>query len=71
MARYNPHHDSVPIYAAAVGWKENCLVADGSVFQDGQTLWAASLLDELDRTFVQNLDEGDGDFFGKLVLRVP
>ena len=66
MARYNPHHDSGPIYKAAARWNERCLLADASVFQDGLTLWSVDLLDELNRTFVQNLDEGEGDFFGKL-----
>ena len=42
------------------------LGADGSVFTDGKSLWTTTLLDELDRWFVQNLDEGEGDFFDKL-----
>ncbi|WP_258124305.1 hypothetical protein [Mesorhizobium onobrychidis] len=65
MARFNPHHDASHIYDAAQAWERHCLSEDGSVFSDSQ-LWTPTLLDELDRRFVQNLDEGDGDFFEKL-----
>jgi 5-methylcytosine-specific restriction enzyme B len=66
VARYNSHHESGPIYAAAEVWRDRCLVADGSILQDGLNLWTPGLVDELDTRFVQNLDEGDGDFFEKL-----
>ncbi len=66
MSRFNPHRSVVPIYDAASRWRERCLEADGSALVDGKGLWTPTLLDELDRCFVHNLDEGEGDFFEKL-----
>jgi 5-methylcytosine-specific restriction enzyme B len=66
LARFNPDRTVAPIYDAAALWRERCLEADGSAFSDEKKLWTVSLLDELDRHFVQNLDEGEGDFFVKL-----
>lgn len=66
MARYNPHHAVEPIYEAAASWRERCLERDGSILSDDLRLWTAALLDELNQRFVQNLDEGEGDFFEKL-----
>jgi 5-methylcytosine-specific restriction enzyme B len=66
LARFNPHHTVAPIYDAAALWREKCLEANGSAFSDEKSLWTPSLLDELHRWFVQNLDEGEGDFFEKL-----
>jgi 5-methylcytosine-specific restriction enzyme B len=66
LARYNPHHDPRPIHAAAAAWSKRCLLEDGSILQEGLKLWIPNLIDELDKRFVQNLDEGEGDFFEKL-----
>ena len=66
MSRYNPHHDSAPILAAAAEWADKCLLKDGSTFAEGTNLWTPQYLDELDRVFVQNYDEGKGDFWQKL-----
>ncbi|SEN92366.1 5-methylcytosine-specific restriction enzyme B [Nitrosospira multiformis] len=66
MARYNPHHDPKLNHAAAARWSERCLIDDESILQDGLNLWTPVLVDELDQRFVQNLHEGEGDFFGKL-----
>ena len=66
MSRVIPHRSVVPIYEAASRWRERCLEADGSALVDGKGLWTPTLLDELDRCFVHNLDEGEGDFFEKL-----
>jgi 5-methylcytosine-specific restriction protein B len=66
LARYNPHRDAQPVHKAAETWSARCLIADRSVFLDDRNLWTPELLDELDRRFVQNLDEGEGDFFEKL-----
>jgi 5-methylcytosine-specific restriction protein B len=62
LARY----DGGPIYSAAKEWAQRCLTQDGSIFSDELQLWALAILDELDRRFVQNLDEGEGNFFEKL-----
>jgi len=51
---------------AARRWAERCLAAEGSVFDDQANLWTPVLLDELDRLFVQNYDEGEGSFIQKL-----
>jgi 5-methylcytosine-specific restriction protein B len=66
MSRHNPHHDSAPILAAAARWAANCLADDGSVLAEGERLWTSEQLDELDRAFVQNYDEGEGNFLEKL-----
>lgn len=67
MARFNPHEDSADaVYEAAEYWRDNCLLANGSVFGSDSHLWTKDLLDELDERFVQNLDAGEGDFFEKL-----
>jgi 5-methylcytosine-specific restriction enzyme B len=66
MSRFNPHHDSAPVLAAAAEWADKCLQKDGSIFAEGANLWTLQYLDELDRVFVQNNDEGKGDFWQKL-----
>ena len=66
MSRYNPHHDSAPILAAAAEWADKCLLKDGSTFAERTNLWTPQYLDELDQVFVQNYDEGKGDFWQKL-----
>ena len=66
MSRFIPDHSVEAIHDAAAQWRARCLEADGSVFTDSKSLWTTILLDELDRWFVQNLDEGEGDFFDKL-----
>ena len=66
MSRYHPWRDPAPILNAARRWAERCLAAEGSVFDDQANLWTPVLLDELDRLFVQNYDEGEGSFIQKL-----
>lgn len=66
VARFNPFHDAVPIYGAAKEWAQRCLTLDSSVFSNERQLWTPLLLDELNKRFVQNLDEGEGNFFEKL-----
>jgi 5-methylcytosine-specific restriction protein B len=66
MSIYNPKHEVGPILAAAATWPKQCLLADMSVFFAGSSLWTPEHLDELDQAFVQNYDEGEGTFFGKL-----
>lgn len=64
MSRY--HDRGVgPILDAASTWAQRCLVLDGSVFGD-ESLWTTDYLAQLDRYFVRNLDEGDGNFYEKL-----
>lgn len=64
MSRYHDR-DISPILDAAAVWAQRCLVADGSMLSE-ESLWTLAHFAELDTHFVQNLDEGEGDFFGKL-----
>lgn len=66
MSRFNPFRVVTPVYDAAAQWRTNCLETGGSVFADDRSLWTPTLLDELDRRFVKNLDEGKGNFWEKL-----
>lgn len=70
MARFNPHHDTRPIYQAADLWRKKSLLADGSVLASGEKLWTSPLLNELDQRFVQNPDAGDGNFLSKLKVQL-
>jgi 5-methylcytosine-specific restriction protein B len=66
MSRYNPHRDTAPVLAGATEWAKRCLLADGSLFTEHESLWTPEHLDELDRLFVQNPPESEGSFFDKL-----
>jgi 5-methylcytosine-specific restriction protein B len=70
MARTNPHHDNSKLYPAMREFATECLLRDGSVLQPDQRLWTSENLDELDRSFVQNPDEGDGTYYVKLGQQV-
>lgn len=65
MARFCGGQDAEPKIKAASQWREKCLVGNGSVLSDGQ-LWTKDNVSALDKYFVNNLDEGEGDFFEKL-----
>jgi 5-methylcytosine-specific restriction enzyme B len=62
----HPERDPAPTLNAARRWADRCLAVEGSVFDDKATLWTPALLDDLDRLFVQNYDEGEGTFIEKL-----
>ncbi|MEB2401217.1 MAG: AAA family ATPase [Alcaligenaceae bacterium] len=66
MARYNPIADLSPLYDAMDRLRSDCLISDGSLLSPGRQLWTAENFAELQRTYVQNLDEGEGKFFEKL-----
>jgi 5-methylcytosine-specific restriction protein B len=66
MSKHHPNRDPVPILEAAAGWAARCLAEDGSVLAEGESLWTLEYLDQLDRAFVQNLEEGEGSFLEKL-----
>lgn len=70
MARFNPHHDNSKLYPAIREFAAECLLRDGSVLQSGKSLWTSENLDELDRSFVQNPDTGDGTYYFKLRQQV-
>jgi hypothetical protein len=66
MSKYNPEHNAIPIFDVSARWATTCHLDDGSISSDGQRLWTLEQLDELDRAFVQNYDEGEGSFLEKL-----
>lgn len=66
MSKHHPNRDPGPILEAAAGWAARCLVEDGSVLAEGESLWTLEYLDQLDRAFVQNVEEGEGSFLEKL-----
>lgn len=70
MARYNPEVDVSPLYTAMDRLRADCLIDDGSLLVPGRSLWTAANFAELQRTYVQNLDEGEGKFFEKLQVQV-
>jgi 5-methylcytosine-specific restriction protein B len=53
------------IHGAAARWKEECLLGGGSILSD-ELLWTIPNFEALERYFVNNLEEGEGDFFQKL-----
>lgn len=65
MSRYCGEKVVQPILDAAAHWKVVALQNEGSVFTD-RNLWTEHGLGELEKHFVQNLDEGDGTFLQKL-----
>lgn len=70
MARFNPHHDNSKLYPAMREFAAECLLRDGSVLQPDQSLWTSENLEELDRSFVQNPDAGEGTYYVKLGQQV-
>lgn len=66
MSKFNPNHQNEALYAAAQRWAERCLIASASILSDHQSLWSLANFDELNRRFVQNIDEGSGNFLEKL-----
>ncbi|MBY4631590.1 McrB family protein [Rhizobium croatiense] len=70
MARYNPEADLSPLYETMDRLRTDCLIGDGSLLSPGRSLWSAENFAELQRTYVQNLDEGEGKFFEKLKVQL-
>lgn len=65
MARTSTVPHLADILAAADHWKQNCLLANGSVFTNAH-LWSADNTDLLDQYFVQNPLSGKDPFREKL-----
>lgn len=66
MSRFNPHTASAGVYVATELWVSKCLIGDGSILSNADRLWTLENFDDLDRLFVQNLEEGEGNFLEKL-----
>lgn len=65
MSRFCGEIDTAPILEAAAVWRDKCLIQDGSVLSEA-ALWTTPKLEELEKFFVRNLDEGSGTFIQKL-----
>jgi 5-methylcytosine-specific restriction protein B len=70
MARFNPHQKSAAVYPVVSDFADRCLLQDGSILQPDLQLWTAENLAELDRTFVQNPDEGTDSYYQKLEQQI-
>jgi 5-methylcytosine-specific restriction protein B len=65
MARYS-ENDSSKIYEAADAFLSKCLLSDGSLLFDGESIWRPDVLSRLHEAFVGTPDEGDRSFIAKL-----
>src|ERR1035437_9617101 len=65
MARQSSITNLDGILTAAKRWKEQCLLASGSIFSESQ-LWTANNVDLVNKYFVQNPLEGKQTFLQKL-----
>lgn len=65
MSRYCGDRDSKATLEAAEHWKQNALLADGSIFSE-KLLWKLEHLEALDRYFIQQPDDSERSFFEKL-----
>ncbi len=66
MSRFiGNERNSQPVLEIANKWKSTCLLNEGSIFGKGQ-IWTLDNLNELLRYYVNNLDEGEGNFLDKL-----
>src|SRR5450759_1472246 len=65
MSRYCGETETGPILEASARWREVALLGDGSVFTS-KHLWTDANLAELNRYFIQNMDESDRQFLEKL-----
>jgi hypothetical protein len=64
MSRYCAEHDSEKTLEAAAHWRRQALETDGSVFT-ALSLWHLSNLESLDQYFINNYDDGEGNFISK------
>lgn len=71
MARFNPHEKSAALYPVVSEFADRCLLQDGSILQPDLRLWTAENLAELDRTFVQNPDEGTVSLDPTFLVLIP
>lgn len=69
MARFCAEKETASKFNAANVWKERCLLKNGSAFSD-DAVWTSPHIDALNQYFVNNLDEGEGDFFSKLEAQI-
>ena len=65
MSRYHPAWNVEPVLMAAEHWRDNSLLGGKSVFGAGH-IWSDSNIDAMNRFYVENLDEGEGNFISKM-----
>lgn len=65
MSRYYSGTSPEPILKAAAHWKSVGLLSDGSVFNRGE-VWTQANLEVLKEHYVDQLDQGQGNFLEKL-----
>jgi 5-methylcytosine-specific restriction protein B len=64
MSRYHPTWDIEPIFKAAAHWRDKALLGGDSVFGDPD-IWSDDNIELMNQHYVQNLDEGEGNFITK------
>lgn len=69
MARYCGDRNSKRLIEVAKYFKENCLLSGKSLFTN-KIIWSEEYCKELNNYFVENLDEGEGDFLTKLETQI-
>ena len=69
MSRYCGDKDAKAILEAAEHWRQKGLLTNGSIFSE-KSLWQLEHLKSLDQYFINQLDEGEGNFFDKLALQL-
>ncbi|CAI1942150.1 HNH endonuclease signature motif containing protein [Serratia fonticola] len=69
MSRFIGNHYLNPLHNAAIHWKNECLLKNGSVFSH-RRLWTMKNIKIIFDLFVNNPDEGDSNFFDKLQLQL-
>lgn len=69
MARFCGEKLTEPKLNAALIWKDKCLLGGQSAF-GSENIWTSANVDQLNEYFVNNLDEGEGDFFEKLEAQI-
>ena len=65
MSRYHADRSLKQILDAGQHWKEVALLSDEAVFAQ-EPVWTLPCLQDLKQYFIDQPDEGDGDFFDKL-----
>ncbi len=65
MSRYCGERESKAILKAAENWRQSGLLTDGSIFSE-RSLWKLEHLQALDQYCMNQLDDGEGNFFEKL-----
>ena len=60
---------AAPILTAAEKWKTDCLLGGGSILSQ-ENLWTHENFAQLKKFYIDNLDYGEGDFFGRLTAQL-